>query len=117
MAEEIDSYTGEPWKEEYTSKIPNIQKGRQTFYKERERLRISKQYWVSPLVEGWHVRRVGCPATLFPVLPTQPAAVRAMDWMVRNDASVEIVIHWLAKGNLEPFFKLLDQIMEAANEQ
>lgn len=110
-----DSYTGEVWKPPYISKIPDIHRGKESFYRRKELLRISQQYWVSPADTGWRIHRRGCPAALFPILPEQQAAVRAMDWMVRNDASVEIALHWLNKKDLDPFFRLLDYIMEAAN--
>jgi hypothetical protein len=113
----VDSYTGEPFKEEYRSPIDGIQQGRSAFYKDREMKKIGEQYLVSPAAEGWSLWRRGCPRELFPRFATQEQAVRAMDWCVRNDGSVGIAIHWLGKQELDPFFRLLDYIMRAANGQ
>jgi hypothetical protein len=117
MAEVFDSYTGEPFKEEYQSQIEGISEGRSPFYKARELQFISEQYHVSPAAEGWRVRRRGCPAELFPVMPAQLQAVRMMDWMVQNDGSVGVAIYWLSRKQLQPFFNLLDRLMIAAETE
>jgi hypothetical protein len=113
--EVLDSYTGDPYEEPYVSDIDGIEKGRSPFYKEAELKRISEQYTVGPAAEGYYLHRRGCPRTLFPGLPTQEQAIRAMDWCVLNDGSVGVAIHWLAKGDVGPFLTLLDYFMEAAN--
>jgi hypothetical protein len=110
----VDSYTGEPYKEHYQSPIPGIQQGRSPFYKDRELQRISEQYLVTPAAEGWLMWRRGTPKNLFPRFDDQAAAIRAMDWCVRNDGSVGVVIHWLTKKDIGPFLRLLDYVMEAA---
>lgn len=110
-----DSYTGDEYKADYVSKIPDIHVGRSPFYKSRELLRISAQYHTEPVPEGVRVRRRGCPAALFPVLPALTQALAAMDWCVRNDGSVGVAIHWLNKGQVGPFLDLLDYFMEAGN--
>jgi hypothetical protein len=109
-----DSYTGEPYVEEYTSQIEGIRQGRSPFYKTRELQKISEQYLVSPAGEGWQLWRRGCPKNIFPQFDSQAAAVMAMDWCVANDGSVGVALHWLNQKNLEPFFNLLDHIMAAA---
>lgn len=109
-----DSYTGDLYEEEYTSSIPGIEKGRSPFYKDRELATISEQYWISPLNGGWLLRRRGCPDAMLPVFPALTQAQHAMDWAVQNDGSVRIAIHWLNKQSFDPYFKLLDKLMEVA---
>lgn len=120
-----DSYTGVPI-QKYESQIPNIGKGRSPFYKEAELRRISAQYYIGPADGGavaqpvpstgvWYLRREGCPAEFFPALRSSVVAQAIMDWCVRNDASVRVVIHWLKEGNIEPYFNLLDRIAEIAD--
>jgi hypothetical protein len=127
----FDSYTGVPI-QKYESQIPNIGKGRSPFYKEAELQRISAQYYIGPHEGGsvaepsvaaesvpaprsWYLRREGCPAEFFPALRSSAVAHAVMDWCVRNDASVRIVIHWLTEGNIEPYFNLLDRVAEIAD--
>lgn len=121
-----DSYTGVPI-QKYVSQIPNIGKGRSPFYKEAELRKISAQYHIGPADGGavaqpvpgegaWYLRRVGCPAHFFPALRSSAVAQAIMDWCVKNDASVQVVIHWLKEGEAEPYFRMLDQIAEIAND-
>lgn len=49
MSEVLDSYTGEPYVEEYVSQIPNIRQGRQAFWKREHYLRAAEQYWAYPV--------------------------------------------------------------------
>jgi hypothetical protein len=113
--EVLDSYTGDPYIESYQSSIPNIRVGRSPFWSEAERKRVAAQYWVSPEGEAWRLRRLGAAAVLLPVFPDLAQAVRAMDWCVLNDGSVAIAMHWLAQKNFDPYFQLLDYIMEASS--
>lgn len=116
MADTFDSYTGDPYVEDYQSPIEGIERGRSPFYKDRELQTLSEQYQTVPAAEGWLVHRRGCPATLSPVLPTQHQAVAVMDWLVQNDASVGVAVHWASKQNIEPLIRLLDRIIEVAND-
>ncbi len=148
MTDVIDSYTGEPYVEDYISKIPDIRRGRQNFYRTAELRRVSEQYWVSPVhppeegllpsgsgeldsaaerlspprdprsldraPAGWLVRRKDSPPDLVPLLPSQDAAVRVMDWMVSNDRLVAVVIHFLLNGNFVPYLNLMQDIVQVA---
>lgn len=149
MSEVLDSYTGEPYIESYISPIPNIQRGRESFWRRAERLKAAEQYWVSPHFDpeeggvvgsgpaaplvaplddlscdprssrerrpsGWLLRRKDSPADLIPLLPSQESAVRVMDWCVRNDASVRIVLYWLLKGNVAPYMAFMQDIVKVA---
>ena len=145
MPEVIDSYTGEPFVEDYISPIPDIKRGRESFWRRVERERASQQYWVSPVMPpeeplpldsgpaatlsppresttdprsskevapaGWLLRRKDSPSDLFPLFPSQEMAVAAMDWCVRNDGSVGVVLHWLLQGNVVPFLAMMQDII------
>ena len=122
MADVFDSYTGDPYREDYQSEIEGIEIGRSPFYKIRELREISEQYWISPYPaageaspSGWLVRRRGCPSNLFPVMPALAQAVAVMDWLVVNDGSVGVAIFWLARKQANPYLKLLDHILEVAS--
>jgi hypothetical protein len=108
----IDSYTKEPLADEYVSQIPGINRPR-SLYRE-ELTRRTAQYAVSPAAEEWKLVREGCPESLFPRFQSENVAAQVMDWLVLNDASVAIAIHWLAKGDVDPFFRLLDDITKVA---
>lgn len=138
----LDSYTGEQYIEDYISPFPDIRRGRESFYRRAERERAAQQYWVSPhfppeddaaaLVgggvdtdtgdprfserrpSGWLLRRKDSPSDLFPLFPSQASAVAVMDWCVRNDASVRIVLHWLEKSNPIPFLCMMQDITKVA---
>lgn len=148
MPKVIDTYTGEVFVEEYVSKIPDISRGRESFWRRAERLKAAEQYWVSPVMPpeedpetlllpsgpaatlldcgidprsarvrvptGWLLRRKDSPPDLIPILPTQESAVRVMDWCVRNDASVRIVIHWLLQGNSAPYLAFMQDVVREA---
>lgn len=135
MPQVIDSYTGDPYVEDYISPIEGIRRGRESFWRRAELARASTQYWVSPLPSdpasvdspaapdpteshlrtsrpsGWQLRRLNSPSDLFPVFPDQKTAVRVMDWCVSNDASVQIAVHWLEKSNPVPFLCMLQDIV------
>lgn len=145
MSEVLDSYTGEPYVEDYVSKIPDIHRGRESFWRRMEMARAAQQYWVSPyhapeeeplpspgpggtlspaapspadprslrerVPSGYLLRRKDSPSDLFPLFPSQEAAVIAMDWCVRNDGSVGVVIHWLLQGNSIPYLNMLQDIV------
>ena len=115
MSDNFDSYTGDEYKEPYVSKIPDIHVGRSPFYRTAELRKISAQYYTESCHGGVRVRRVGCAATFLPVLPAVAQARVAMDWCVRNDASVAVAIHWLNKKEIDPYLNLLAHFMEAAN--
>jgi hypothetical protein len=144
MTEVLDSYTGEPYVEDYTSPIPDIRRGRESFWRRAEREKAAEQYWVSPVggaaltqgpgetdspatplgdprfeippPSGWLLRRKDSPSDLFPVMQSQPQAVAVMDWCVRNDASIRIVLHWLERGNPTPFLCMLQDIVRIAQD-
>lgn len=135
MSEVLDSYTGEPYVEDYVSPIPDIKRGRESFWRRAELARAAQQYWVSPafapeeepatpdspsldprrserLPQGWLLRRKDSPSDLFPLFPSQESAVIAMDWCVRNDGSVGVVLHWLLKGNMVPYLAMMQDIIQ-----
>lgn len=160
----LDSYTGEPYVEDYVSPIPDIKRGRESFWRRAELARAAQQYWVSPVMPseeercavcgdfcekmgttmpcraltqggptatlspshesttdprsqreaapvGWLLRRKDSPSDLFPIFPSQDMAVAAMDWCVRNDGSVGVVLHWLLKGNSVPYLAMMQDII------
>lgn len=108
----VDSYTKEPIAEEYVSQIAGINQPR-SLYKASQAQRTA-QYAVSPAAEGWKLVREGCPESLFPHFATENVAAQVMDWCVQNDASIAVAIHWLARGEVSPFFRLLDEITNVA---
>jgi hypothetical protein len=122
----VDSYTGTIWEEPYTSPIPGIMQGRQAFYKRAEKLSV--QYVValtqpdppSPaLPPAWSLTRCLCerfPDQTLLTFPSPEQARRAADWAIRNDASVQIALHWLTQKDLGPYLDLLERLMTEAEE-
>lgn len=134
----LDSYTGDPYVEDYVSPIADIKRGRESFWRRAEIAKAAEQYWVSPSFppeepdaaqpaspslppvshavdrrpSGWLLRRREAPIDLFPLFPSQAVAVRVMDWCVRNDASIKIAVHWLDRGNPTPFLCMMQDIIK-----
>lgn len=113
MSRDTDSYTGEPIELDYVSPFKGINKPR-TLYKPDGQ--VTAQYRVSPRAEGWIVVRDGCPESFFPRFPTAEIAGQVMDWLVANDGSVGVAIHWIKRGDLGPLLSLLDRIQEVVRE-
>jgi|SRR5215203_1986388 len=112
----------------YVSGVQNIRRGRQSFHRRDEY--DSASYMVAEEkggegggVEGepsvWRLTRLACkqyPDQPLLTFPSLAAAERAADWCVRNDPTVQITMHWLARKQLDPFFHLLDALTEASKD-
>lgn len=44
---------------------------------------------------------------LFPLLSSEEQARRAVDWVLLNSAMVQVALHWVGEGVLEPYLNLL----------
>lgn len=65
----------------------------------------------------WELKRMSCeqyPAQSLITFPSPEQAQRAAEWALRNDDSVKIALHWITKGDIEPYFRLLAVLTEAA---
>lgn len=126
----VDSYTGQVWEEPYVSPIPGIMRGRQSFYKRGLAGGPQAGYEITPVPSpspstepvpaadlSWELGRMACdvfPPQALLTFPSYEQARRAADWALRNDDSVKVTLHWITKGDIEPFLRLLDVLTEAA---
>lgn len=112
----ISSYTGEA-SEVYVSKIVGINEPK-SLYRKGEAWKCKAQYGVHPRDGGdkWAVIREGCPDSFLPIFGTQWEAQAVMEWLFENDGSVQVAIHWLNRGDAEPYMQLLTAIHDVALE-
>lgn len=112
MKKLIDSYTREETELPYISPFKGINKPR-TLYKP-EHCRVSAQYSVAQREDGqWAVKREAATANFLPPALDEESARKMLEWLVLNDGSVGVVIHWLNKGEFDPYFRMLDHLQLA----
>jgi hypothetical protein len=111
----LDSYTKETIALSYVSPFKGINNPR-TLYKP-DGCPVSAQYSVAKREDGlFTVRREGASANFLP--PVAEAYTRKLlDWLVTNDGSVTIAIHWINLNEFDPYFNLLAKVQEALYAQ
>lgn len=81
-----DSYTGDEFTSEYVSRIPGIDKGRQSFWRGSQA--NAPSFMVEATDTGYTVSRVRCkklPDVVIATLPLMGQALTLVDWLIRND--------------------------------
>lgn len=105
-----DSYTHESYVEDYKSPYVGINEPRR-FYKKNTPEGAEYRADLTP-DNRWLVTRAGTAASWLPAFKSEATAREVLDWLVLNDASVDVAIHWFNRGDLQPMFKLYDRIAD-----
>lgn len=116
----LNSYTGRPEEEPYTSRIEGINREKPSFFR-AEHSRGGGTYELIPFKESWRVVRLEdeiTPATQILISASRESAERAVDWCLQNDAGVVICLRRLYEfKDGAPFLKLLGNLTGIANAE